>query len=265
MPARVPVPDSVGLPGAELLATVDVLPADLLPPLERVFDDLPNVVFFVKDRAGRYLFANETLARRCGVPRKAALLGKKPSDIFPQPLATLYERQDERVLRSGRPILHRLELHLYHSGQRGWCITSKHPIRDRRAGEICALMGISRDVDASASGAPARAYPELARALEAMHERVSAPPTVAELAAMSGQSAGRFTALIRRLFQLTPRDLMMQIRLDEALHALTTTGHSIAEIALATGFCDQSAFTRHFRRLTGLPPATFRARFGKRA
>ena len=48
------------------------------------------------------------------------------------------------------------------------------------------------------------------------------------------------------------------VRVDEALHLLATTNDTLAEIALATGFCDQSAFTRHFRRIAGLPPGAFR-------
>ena len=54
----------------------------------------------------------------------------------------------------------------------------------------------------------------------------------------------------------------MKVRLDEAMHLLATTPMSLADIALATGFCDQSAFTRHFRRLAGLPPGGFRSRLG---
>jgi AraC-like DNA-binding protein len=34
----------------------------------------------------------------------------------------------------------------------------------------------------------------------------------------------------------------------------------IAEIALDFGFCDQSAFTQHFRKHMGITPATYRKR-----
>lgn len=54
----------------------------------------------------------------------------------------------------------------------------------------------------------------------------------------------------------------MKVRLDEALHLLATTDRPLSDIALDTGFCDQSAFTRHFRRMTGVPPGTFRHRAG---
>jgi PAS domain S-box-containing protein len=262
MAARASLLEGPVFSAAELLARLDEHEADLVLPMERLFDDLPNVVFFVKDREGRYLWVNETLARRCGAESKSRLVGKKPSDVFPQPLASHYERQDQRVLHAGKSILHRLELHLYAGGQRGWCLTNKYPIRDRGTAKICAVMGISRDVETSARGAESRGYPELARAVEVMHEQIAAPAPIEELADLAGLSPARFTQLVQRLFHLTPRELSMKIRLDEAVHLLGTTDASLADIALATGFCDQSAFTRHFRRLTGLPPGVFRARGG---
>jgi len=231
------------------------LPFDL--PLERMFDDLPGVVFFVKDRAGRYLAVNRTLAERCGFADKAELLGKRPSELFPAPLASRYERQDARVVQTGKPVLDQLELHFYPTRRRGWCLTNKYPVRER--GEVVAVAGLSRDVESSAHGAAARGFPELARALEALQERIADPPGIEELAALSELSPAKFSRLVQRVFQLTPRQLALKVRLDEALHLLATTQDSLADIALHTGFCDQSAFTRHFRRMTGMPPGAFRA------
>lgn len=226
-------------------------------PLERMFDDLPGVVFFVKDRAGRYVAANRTLAERCGFTDKSELLGKRPSDLFPAPLAQHYERQDQRVVQSGKPVLDQLELHFYPNRRRGWCLTNKYPVRER--GEVVAVAGLSRDVESSARGAESRGFPELARALDALQARIADPPAIEELAAISKLSPAKFSRLVQRVFGLTPRQLALKVRLDEALHLLATTDDTLADIALRTGFCDQSAFTRHFRRLAGLPPGAFRA------
>jgi transcriptional regulator GlxA family with amidase domain len=113
-------------------------------------------------------------------------------------------------------------------------------------------------VESSARGAESRGFPELARALDALQERVADPPGVEELAALCHLSSAKFSRLVQRVFGLTPRQLALKVRLDEALHLLATTDASLADIALRTGFCDQSAFTRHFRRLAGLPPGIFR-------
>src|SRR5436305_6363747 len=92
-------------PGISLPAHLDLGGNTLSLPLDRLFDDLPAIVFFIKDRHGRYLAVNTTLARRCGFTDKAALLGKRPSDLFPAVLAARYERQDQRVLTTGKPVL----------------------------------------------------------------------------------------------------------------------------------------------------------------
>ncbi len=65
--------------------------------------------------------------------------------------------------------------------------------------------------------------------------------------------------------QLAERDESFQtiatrVRREAAESLLTTTHHSIADIAFLTGFSDQTAFTRAFKRWTGTTPAAFRGR-----
>jgi len=228
-------------------------------PLERLFDDLPNLVFFVKDRESRYLAVNRALVERCAFSDKARLLGRRSSDFYPAALAARYERQDRQVIETGKPLIDMLELHLYPSRKRGWCLTNKYPVRDATTGAVAGLIGLSRDVETSPRGLAARGFGELATALELVQARLADPPGMEELAALCGLSMRHFGQLVQRLFQLTPQKLVMKVRLDEALHLLASTSRSLADIALTTGFCDQSAFTRHFRRLTGLPPGAFRA------
>jgi hypothetical protein len=59
----------------------------LIAPL---FNAMPNVVFFIKDVQARYLFANLTLAKRCGFKTVAPLLGKTSADVFPAQLGSGY-------------------------------------------------------------------------------------------------------------------------------------------------------------------------------
>ena len=52
------------------------------PPVAALFDQLPDIVFFVKDAEGRYTDANRTLAERCGLRDKSELLGKRPAEVL---------------------------------------------------------------------------------------------------------------------------------------------------------------------------------------
>lgn len=90
-PAPSPAPP-LALPAASTLSDMLAHFALLAP----VFDAMPDIVFFVKDREARYAMVNRTLARRCGhKDNKSALLGKTAEDVFPR--------------RFGRMHLHRAE------------------------------------------------------------------------------------------------------------------------------------------------------------
>ena len=223
--------------------------------VEELFDSVPGTVFFVKDALGRYLMVNRTLVERCDRKSKNEIIGRTVAEVFPPELAARYAEQDRTVLRTGQRIINKLELHLYANHRSGWCLTSKMPLRDQR-GRVIGLAGLSRDIDAPSE--KKLVPPELAAAIESMHQDFDQPIMLAELAATAGLSQARFSRLIKRIFQLTPGQLLTQIRLQAATLRLRDTNDSISEIAHASGFFDHSAFTRQFKATTGLPPLAYR-------
>jgi AraC-like DNA-binding protein len=222
-----------------------------------LFDRLPDVVFFVKDTAGRYVAVNETLVQRLGLSGKADLVGRTTRDLFPVPLGERYLAQDLGVCRSGRELPDLLELHLYPNHQEGWCITTKVPIRGRD-GAVIGLAGTSRDVHSPASGS--RTLQDLAGVVRHIQEHYDRPLRVEALAAMAQLSPYRLTRRIRLLFGLTPAQLIIKTRLDAARQMLREGKSSIGQVAVACGYCDQSAFTRQFKAAVGLTPAQYRER-----
>ncbi len=232
-------------------------PAALLPLVEELFDHLPDTVFFCKDAQGRYVSVNQTLAERCGVSRKSDLVGRRVSDFFPPALAQRYAAQDEAVLKSGRSMIDVLELHWFPGRRSGWCLTTKLPIETEK-GLRTGLIGISRDV---ASPDERDSIPAtLAPTLEYLENNCHEPILPSTLAKQAGLSNARFARLIRRLFRLTPSQLIIQTRLNHAAKALEDSDKPVTEVALLAGFYDHSAFSRAFRRATGLTPSAFRNR-----
>ncbi len=220
-----------------------------------LFELIPNIVFFVKDTAGRYLACNRTLAERCGQKSKETIIGRTVAELFPAELAAGYAAQDEWVIRTGQRITDKLELHLYADRRPGWCLTSKLPVRDR-AGKTIGLAGLSRDI--GALGEQQLIPPALADAIEYLHQHFSEPLTVSELAAKAGLPNLRFCRLVKRIFHLTPSQLLLQTRLHAAAQRLRETDDSVADIAHASGFYDHSAFTRKFKATTQLTPLDYR-------
>lgn len=221
--------------------------------LEQLFDHLPETAFFLKDTAGRYLAVNQSLVERCGLRFKRELIGRHVRDIFPEPLAERYSSQDELVLRTGRPITDRLELHWYALRRPDWCLTTKLAIRDSD-GRITGLIGISRDI--RAPGDRSKIPNSLLPTLEQLEANLDHTP--ASLARIAGLSPVRFARLIRRIFRLTPSQLITQSRLAAASEMLHADSASIIEIAHACGFSDHSAFSRTFRTATGVTPSQYR-------
>jgi AraC family transcriptional regulator len=56
----------------------------------------------------------------------------------------------------------------------------------------------------------------------------------------------------------------MRRRLTRAQDLLARTDLALAEVALTTGFSDQSHFCRRFREFIGLPPRSFRMQHRQR-
>ncbi len=223
--------------------------------MAELFESMPDVAFFVKDRTGRYVAVNRSLLLRAGLRDRKELLGRHVSEIFPPDLAARYATQDEAVLRTGRAIRDQLELHWRVNHQPGWCLTTKLPLRDE-AGAITGLVGISRDVH------PPGDKPEvphgMAEALRKLRRHHAEPVSTARLAAWAGVSSVKFARLAKRLFGLTPSQLIIQARLDAAADLLHHSRQSIAEIGITCGFTDHSAFSRAFRSAVGVTPSEYR-------
>ncbi|MFI5179871.1 MAG: helix-turn-helix domain-containing protein [Thermoanaerobaculia bacterium] len=239
-------------PSKELEAALDTAGFALT-----LFDRLPDVVFFAKDAAGRYVAVNSTLVRRLGWNHPSQLLGRTARDLFPAPLGERYLAQDLGLLRSGREVTDLLELHLYPDRREGWCVTNKVPIRGS-LGRIIGLVGTSRDVRAPAQGS--EEFADLAEAVRTIQEEFHHPLRVEDLAALARISPWQLTRRIRTLFGLTPTQLIIRTRLDAARRMLASHGESIGQIAVACGYCDQSAFSRQFKASVGLTPAQYRDR-----
>lgn len=243
--------------GAPAAARTDFL-RRLAQPItgEELFDRLPDLVYFVKNERAEYLIVNQTLCERCGCRRKEELLGRRADEVFPPPLGESYRSQDLAVLSAGTTVLDQLELHLYPAGRRGWCLTTKLPLRDRK-GRVIGLVGISKDLQAPDEQGDE--FSAVASALRHLQKNFADPLRVRDLAALAKQSPYQFERRIRRIFRLTTGQLIQKTRIETALRLLRETNHPVARVAQDCGYSDQSAFTRTFRRMVGLSPTSYRS------
>lgn len=83
--------------------------------------------------------------------------------------------------------------------------------------------------------------------------------TLAELASAACMSRFHFARKFRLTFGRSPMEYVLAAKVDLAKQLLVTRCHSIAYVAATLGFCDQSHFTRSFRRVAGCSPRQFLA------
>jgi transcriptional regulator of acetoin/glycerol metabolism/AraC-like DNA-binding protein len=78
------------------------------------------------------------------------------------------------------------------------------------------------------------------------------------LAAIAGLSLHHFARAFKVSAGVPPHGYVLQQRLNKARDLLIGTGSSLADIALVTGFSDQSHLARQFRQSFGISPGNFR-------
>lgn len=223
--------------------------------LAELFHGLPLVMFCVKDVDGRYLAVNQAFADRVARTRPADVVGHRASDLFPRELAVSYEQQDAAVVATGRPIRGKPELILRPDGSRGWYATTKVPITEN--GTVVAIAAVS--VDLQASPETRLDVAGLAAVVDFVAGHYHEPLQVADIAEAAGMTPAQLERRLRRVLGVSPKQLLLRTRVDEAARLLAETDESLADIAARCGFYDQSSFTRRFKWAVGLTPGAYRA------
>lgn len=224
--------------------------------VREIFEHLPGVFFFVKDDQGRHIAANSATYARFGIKGEEELVGAMDEKFFPPEVAKAYREDDQRVIRSGKPIINRLEVWYDEQHRLDWFLATKLPVRDRR-GKVIGVMGITRRDEDRLRHHDVREVTEAVRLARTNVHRVLG---TAELARTVGLSERQLHRKIKAALGLSPYELLLRTRIQAAAEVLARTSTPISEVALDHGFCDQSAFTQQFRKRTGMTPKEFRRR-----
>ena len=99
---------------------------------------------------------------------------------------------------------------------------------------------------------------DVTAALLHLEEAHTTPLPMTELAERAGLSLSSFERQVRRVYGVTPSQLLTRARLGTASRLLRQTDWPVARVAVECGYFDHSAFTRAFRSAVGLTPAQFR-------
>jgi AraC-like DNA-binding protein len=255
MATRTRRPPATALPPVDAAAVVAAIPASLAFDL---FDHLPDIYLFVKDRHHRFVRVNRALALLEGCRDADGMLGLSDFDFHPPALAAQYVAEDAGVMARREPLIDQLWLVAGADGVPLWYRSSKIPLIDRND-EVVGIAGVMRPV-AQAGRAP-EDYARIGKALDVVQRRHGERITVGDLARAAGLSISQLQREFVRLLGMTPSHYITKVRVLLARRALERGDTAVGTIALDLGFCDQSHFTRVFRRQTGLTPLAYRQRF----
>ncbi|BDM83775.1 AraC family transcriptional regulator [Acaryochloris marina] len=98
---------------------------------------------------------------------------------------------------------------------------------------------------------------KLKQVLEYIDTYLSSNLSIKTLAAISGLSPYYFCRLFKQSKGYSPHQYILHKRVERAKDFLKNSNLSIADIALACGFSNQSHFNRYFKRIVGVTPKQF--------
>jgi len=126
--------------------------------------NVPDHIYF-KDRESRFTQISRAQATYLGLRDPGEAVGKTDFDFFSAAHARQAYEDEQQILRTGQPILGKLERETWTDGRTAWVATSKLPLPDP-SGRIVGTFGISRNITRS------KTAEEALRASEEFNKRI---------------------------------------------------------------------------------------------
>ncbi|MCX8239389.1 MAG: AraC family transcriptional regulator [Akkermansiaceae bacterium] len=222
-----------------------------------LFEALPDVMFWIKDQAGEIIFVNRAYAQLLQRSPEE-LVGKTDESLFPATMAKFFRSDDEKVIRSAKPLHNKLEIVTRPGGGIEWRMTSKIPLFGE-GGEVMGTAGVSRRLEHGEGPplqTPHRAISEL---IDQIHENLGEDISVQTLARQSGMSVSSLERRFRQYLGTTPKQYLVRARITAACDQLLSSTLSIGQIATSLAYQEHASFTRAFISVMHMSPKDYRA------
>jgi diguanylate cyclase (GGDEF)-like protein/PAS domain S-box-containing protein len=112
--------------------------------LEAFLEHIPDNVFF-KDLDSRFIRVSNAMAGHFGLSDPAQAIGKSDTDMFSADHAEKARLDEERIIRTGQPMIGKEEKETWPDGRESWVLTTKVALRDQQ-GAVVGTVGISQDI-----------------------------------------------------------------------------------------------------------------------
>lgn len=202
--------------------------------LLELYDCLPGIYMYVKDRQGRYMHVNQVVCEVMGGKAPHEVLGKTDFDFFPPAIASQYIAEDQRVIQSGSLLKEQVWLVPGAGGVPQWYLCNKIPLFDRRR-RIIGIAGVKRPYGQAGNAPPD--YLRLLKVTEFVTTHFRRPISMQELAEQIDLSVSQLQREFKRLFSLSPSQYLQEVRVgghDDSWNQETTALQASPHSAVST-------------------------------
>ncbi len=112
--------------------------------LRSLLDTIPDHVYF-KDENSQFIRCSRELSDRLGLKDPSAAEGKTDFHFFSEEHAKPAFLDEQEIIKTGVPIINKIEKETWRNGEVGWVLTSKMPYKDED-GKIIGTFGVSKDI-----------------------------------------------------------------------------------------------------------------------
>jgi diguanylate cyclase (GGDEF)-like protein/PAS domain S-box-containing protein len=109
-----------------------------------LLDALQDLIYF-KDKDSRFLRVSRALAARFGLSDPSQAVGKSDFDFFPKDFAQRAFECEQKIIRTGEPVIDLEERAVWPDKTETWSLTTKMPYRDA-GGKVVGTFGLTRDI-----------------------------------------------------------------------------------------------------------------------
>ncbi|MEM3423041.1 MAG: PAS domain S-box protein [Nitrososphaeria archaeon] len=112
--------------------------------LNILMEAVPDAIYF-KDSSSRFTKVNRAHAERMGLKNPEEAVGKTDFDFYSEEFARQAYEDEQEIIRTGKPLINKVEKVIGKDGLIHWVTATKIPIRDKN-GKVIGIVGISRDI-----------------------------------------------------------------------------------------------------------------------
>ena len=112
--------------------------------MDALMNNIPDSIYF-KDLESRFIKTSAHMPKLFGLKKVEELVGKSDFDFFDREHARPAYEDEQKIIKTGKPIIGLIEKEVKKDGSVSWVNTTKMPLRDGK-GNVIGTFGISKDI-----------------------------------------------------------------------------------------------------------------------